>query len=52
MANKTISMQKTRQLIRLRSQGKGIKAISSLVGIARNTVKKYLSRLSESGLDL
>ena len=52
MANKTISMQKTRQVLRLRSQGKGLKAISSLVGIARNTVKKYLSRLSESGLDL
>ncbi len=52
MANKTISLQKTRQVIRLRSQGKGIKAISSLVGIARNTVKKYLSRLADSGLDL
>lgn len=52
MANKTITMQKTRQVLRLRSQGKGIKAISSLVGIARNTVKKYLSRLTESELDL
>lgn len=51
MANKTISMQKTRQVLRLRSQGKGLKAISSLIGIARNTVKKYLSRLVESGLD-
>lgn len=50
MANKTISMHKTRQVLRLRSQGKGIKAISSLVGIARNTVKKYLSRLEESAL--
>ena len=45
-------MQKTRQVLRLRSQGKGLKAISGLVGIARNTVKKYLSRLVESGLDL
>jgi Transposase and inactivated derivatives len=52
MANNTISMQKIRQVLRLRSQGKGLKAISGLVGIARNTVKKYLSRLVESGLDL
>jgi len=51
MANKTISMQKTRQVLRLRSQGKGIKSISSLLSLARNTVKKYLSRLEESGLD-
>jgi len=51
MANKTISMQKIRQVLRLRSQGKGIKSISSLLSLARNTVKKYLSRLEESGLD-
>jgi Response regulator containing a CheY-like receiver domain and an HTH DNA-binding domain len=44
-------MQKTRQVLRLRSQGKGIKSISSLLSLARNTVKKYLSRLEESGLD-
>lgn len=51
MANKTINMQKTRQVLRLRSQGRGIKSISSLLGIARNTVKKYLFRLEESCLD-
>lgn len=51
MANQPISMHKTRQVLRLRSQDKGIKSISSLVGIARNTIKKYLSRLKESGLD-
>lgn len=44
-------MKKIRQVLRLRSQGKEIKAISSLLSIARNTVKKYLSRLEESGLD-
>lgn len=51
MANQPISMHKTRQVLRLRSQDKGIKSISSLVGIARNTIKKYLSRLKESGLE-
>lgn len=51
MANKPISMQRTRQLLRLRGGGKGIKAISRLLGLSRNTVKKYLSRLDESGLD-
>lgn len=35
-------MQKLRQVLRFYSQGKGTKTISSIVGIARNTVKKYL----------
>lgn len=49
MANNPISMQRMRQVLRLRSQGKGIKTIGSLLGISRNTVKKYLTRLEESG---
>lgn len=42
MGNKKITMQKLRQVLRFYSQGKGSKTISSIVGIARNTVKKYL----------
>ncbi|MFR9165946.1 MAG: helix-turn-helix domain-containing protein [Dysgonomonas sp.] len=42
MANKSISMQKLRQLIRLYSQGKGTKAIAGFMSISRTTVKKYL----------
>lgn len=49
MANNPISMQRMRQVLRLRSQGKGIKTIGSLLGVSRNTVKKYLTRLEESG---
>lgn len=49
MANNPIGMQRMRQVLRLRSQGKGIKTISSLLGVSRNTVKKYLTRLDESG---
>lgn len=50
MTNKAISMQKLHQILRLRSQGKGIRNISSLLGVSRNTVKKYLSALEKSGL--
>ena len=52
MPNKLISMQKLRQLLRLHSQGNGSKAIASYLGMSRTTVKKYLSRLKGSGVDL
>ncbi len=48
MANKSISMQKLRQLIRLHSQGKGTKAIAGFMSMSHTTVKKYLHRLKES----
>ena len=35
-------MQKVKQVVRLYGQGKGAKAISSSLAIARNTIKKYL----------
>ena len=50
MDNKTISMQKTRQMLRFRSQGKGIQNISGLIGLCRYTVKKHLARLEELGV--
>ena len=52
MANKTIAMQKMRQVLRLRSQGKGIKSIHKLLDLSSNTVKKYIARLEDCGQDL
>jgi transposase len=43
-------MQKLRQVIRLYGQGKGTKAINSMLGVSRNTVKKYLQIYHASGM--
>lgn len=37
-------MQKNRQELRCYAQGKGIKAMSSMLSISRNTIKKYLQK--------
>lgn len=50
MANKTIEMSKIRQIFRMYAQGTGKKQISSVTGIARNTVKKYLQKFGASQL--
>jgi len=50
MSNKPISMQKLRQVIRLHGQGKGTKSINRIVGLSRNTVKKYLQIFHASSL--
>lgn len=42
MANKLITMNKIKQIIRLYTQKQGTKSISRQTGIARNTVKKYI----------
>lgn len=42
MANKTIEMNKIRQILRMHSQGKSKLLISEQSGVSRNTVKKYL----------
>jgi transposase len=42
MANKKIDMSKLRQMLRLSSQGESKLKISSLTGVSRNTLKKYL----------
>lgn len=44
MANKQISMQKIRQVLRCYAQGKGTKAMSSMLSMSRNTIKKYLQK--------
>ncbi|MCC6599954.1 MAG: IS21 family transposase [Crocinitomicaceae bacterium] len=43
MANKMITMNKLRQILRLYTQQKGKKFISGQTGVARNTIKKYIA---------
>lgn len=50
MANKTITMSKTRQILRLYTQGKSKLFISAHSGVARNTVKKYIRQFHEQQL--
>jgi transposase len=52
MANKTISMSKIRQFLRMYKQGESKLKISVHTGIARNTIKKYLNRIVRLGLTL
>lgn len=52
MPNKSITMNKLRQVLRLHSQGKGTKSIASFLSMSRTTVKKYLSRFKDSGMSL
>ena len=49
MANRRLSMNKLRQVLRCHGSGTGAKSISNLTGVARNTVRKYLRRLVELG---
>lgn len=50
MANRRLSMNKLRQVLRCHGSGTGAKSISNLTGVARNTVRKYLRRLVELGI--
>jgi transposase len=52
MANKPITMNKIKQIIRNHAQGRGTKQISTITGVARNTVKEYLRRFKTLGLTL
>lgn len=51
MAAKTISMSILKQIIRLRQSGTALQRISKVVGVSRNTVKKYLNLISVKGYD-
>lgn len=51
MANNTIRMTTLRQIIRLRSENYSQRAITRYLGIARNTIGKYLKLIEVSGLD-
>lgn len=52
MPNKSLSMNKIRQVLRCYASGKGTKTISSMLNVSRNTVKKYLQIYQKSQLDL
>lgn len=52
MSNKSLSMNKIRQVLRCYASGKGTKTISSLLNVSRNTVKKYLQIYQKSQLDI
>lgn len=48
MAQKPIAMEQLKQVIQLQSDGVSIREIARRVGISRNSVRKYLSRLNTS----
>ena len=50
MAGKTITMSNLKQIIRHRDNGMALQTISKTLGIARNTVKKYLQLIDSKGL--
>lgn len=50
MAGKTITMSNLKQIIRHRENGMALQTISKTLGIARNTVKKYLQLVESKGL--
>lgn len=49
MANKPINMSKLRQVLKLHCQGQSKLSISTVTGLSRNTVKKYLNVLAGLG---
>ena len=51
MAGKTRPMHQIKQLIRLHQDGYGIKTIARSLGISKNTVKAYLKKIKDGGLD-
>lgn len=51
MANKLISMEKLRQIIRLKLEGHSIRKISMMLSLHRETVRKYVSQIEELNLD-
>jgi transposase len=52
MANKSLSMSKIRQILRLHSQGNSNLAIYRLTGISRNTLKKYIKDYKALNLNM
>ena len=52
MAAKSIEMKTLQQIIQLRQSGQGYRSIANLLGISKNTVKKYIRELEEQGISL
>jgi transposase len=51
MANKSISMSKLRQVIRLKSQGLSNRRVSLFTGLHRETIRSYENQIKSSGMD-
>jgi transposase len=51
MAGKPIEINMIKQLLLLLEQGFGVKAISRTLGISKNTVKRYLLQIEQTGRD-
>ena len=51
MANKTINMQKIRQIIRLKQEGYSNRKAAHMLGIHRETVRRYVNQILELGLE-
>jgi len=52
MAGKPKRMSQIKQLLQLHQQGKGIKFIARSLGISKNTVKTYLSKMASLPQDI
>lgn len=50
MANRPLTMNKIKQILRGHFEGHGSKQLSKMTGVSRNTVKSYLRRFQETGL--
>ena len=50
MAQKPIAMEQLKQLLQLQKDGVGIREMAHRTGISRNSVRKYLSLLTEEAL--
>jgi predicted transcriptional regulator len=47
MANKPLHMDQIKRLLELKSEGCSIKKIARIMGLSKNTVRKYLRMASE-----
>jgi transposase len=52
MAGTPIEISMIKQLLRLHQQGLGIKAISRILCVSKNTVKRYLHQIEVAGYDI
>lgn len=50
MANRPLTMNKIKQILRSHFEGHGSKQLSKMTGVSRNTVKCYLRRFQETGM--
>jgi len=50
MSNTPISMEKLRQIIRLKQEGYSNRKISQMLGLHRETVRRYVSQIGAQGL--